>query len=155
MERPATSASEKASPLLASSFVLFQGERRLSPFSLSLHLLFCLTHLFFWSLLPSLYFSMTSEILSCSLLSFPPLLYFFHLCIFLSPLHHSILSPPLTPALSCLFVFLSFSIPLLFFTNPLSHSTRFSEFCAHLFAYRDMVKKTQIKSCQKSKASAP
>lgn len=36
MERPATSASEKASPLLASSFVLLEGERRLSPFSLSL-----------------------------------------------------------------------------------------------------------------------
>lgn len=52
MERPATSASEKASPLLASSFVLLEGERRLSPFSLSLHLLFCLTHLFFMFFTP-------------------------------------------------------------------------------------------------------
>lgn len=46
MECPPTSASEKASPLLASSFVLVEGERCLSPFCPSLHLLFCLTHLF-------------------------------------------------------------------------------------------------------------
>lgn len=46
MERPTTPVSEKASPLLASSFVLFEGERCLSPFPLFLHLSLCITHLF-------------------------------------------------------------------------------------------------------------
>lgn len=110
MERPATSASEKASPLLASSFVLLEGERRLSPFlPLSLSPSLVLSYpSFFCSLLPSLYFSMTSENLSCSFLSFPPLLFLSPLppCIFLSPLHYSI-SSRLTPASLYFFQFLS------------------------------------------------
>lgn len=72
MERPATADSEKASPLLASSFVLLEGERRLSPFPPSISTS-C-------SGLPSLYFLYDQKI-GLALFSFLHS-YYLHLSVF-------------------------------------------------------------------------
>lgn len=97
MERPATAAPEKASPLLAPSFVLLEGGTAPLTFP-SLTASCSVSHIFFFfpssAPLPSLYLRVTQKSVLCTFSS-----YVFHLFTHFTPLPSS---PHLMPSLLAL-----------------------------------------------------
>lgn len=134
MDRPATSASEKASPLLASSFVLLEAPLTFLPLSLSLAVSCSVLTIFF--LFSLLLYDLGKSVLLTPFLSSTFIPFASHYVFFSPPLHHSISSCLFTAALSCLFVFLTVSLPLLFSLYsflPFYHFLCFSLSFRHIF----------------------